>query len=513
MNFDIKGAMDAGYSEQDVINFLAQKKGFDALAARNAGYSDAEILQHLQPHNISWSDVPAMAAENFLPSAKRVASDLYDAVTSPIETATALGKTAAGYIPGVNSLVPESEEHAKAFTQYLTDRYGSMEGIKKAIATDPVGLLSDLSAFATGGAGALRGLAKGASMAGKSGTASNIARAADMAGQVAKYADPITAPLAAADAMGAGKALSYITPTPERLYQSALKPSTTLDPAERARVLQTGIQERILPTEAGLQKMQEVQSGLGQDINRLIEQRTQLENTGAVPRTIDPEQMVRSAMDYSHERLAGSPQANRSIASADNVLNDFVESHGISNIDTATAQTMKQRAQLEAQKAFGEPLVTPSQEAKKGIAHALRVGIEKNVPEVAPINKRLSNLNTLQPELERALGRSQNWDIMGLSAGLGGGGGLGYALGGPAGAVGGAVIGNILRQPGAKARIAFALDDMQKLKNSVPAQLAQQVFGGAISRPMRAGGYMGQRTEETFQQALQRLGIQTSLQQ
>lgn len=45
--FDIQGAKDAGYSDDDIIGHLAEKSKFDVKAARDAGYSNDEILSHL----------------------------------------------------------------------------------------------------------------------------------------------------------------------------------------------------------------------------------------------------------------------------------------------------------------------------------------------------------------------------------------------------------------------------------------------------------------------------------
>lgn len=45
--FDINGARQAGYSENEIADFMAQQRGFNISGAREAGYSDNEILAHL----------------------------------------------------------------------------------------------------------------------------------------------------------------------------------------------------------------------------------------------------------------------------------------------------------------------------------------------------------------------------------------------------------------------------------------------------------------------------------
>lgn len=47
MNFDIKAAKEAGYSDAEIADYLAQEQEFDIQSARSSGYSDAELLKHL----------------------------------------------------------------------------------------------------------------------------------------------------------------------------------------------------------------------------------------------------------------------------------------------------------------------------------------------------------------------------------------------------------------------------------------------------------------------------------
>jgi hypothetical protein len=47
MAFDVQGARKAGYSDPEIVDFLAQERKFDVAGARQAGHSDADILRHL----------------------------------------------------------------------------------------------------------------------------------------------------------------------------------------------------------------------------------------------------------------------------------------------------------------------------------------------------------------------------------------------------------------------------------------------------------------------------------
>lgn len=47
MAFDVEGALKAGYSEQEVANFLGQQRKFDTQAALASGYTPRDIISHL----------------------------------------------------------------------------------------------------------------------------------------------------------------------------------------------------------------------------------------------------------------------------------------------------------------------------------------------------------------------------------------------------------------------------------------------------------------------------------
>jgi hypothetical protein len=174
-----------------------------------------------------WADVPGQTVSNIGPSAARFAGDIKHMVTSPVETGESLWNLAAG---AAQKLIPDSwtdgpmgkEKYADAMGQFFAERYGGEDEIKTTLATDPVGVLADFSAFLTGGAMAAAKVpmiaAKTAKVAGKVPALSTGARAAESAvrsveptirniagtvGDVGKWADPLYT-----TARGAGKAIS-----------------------------------------------------------------------------------------------------------------------------------------------------------------------------------------------------------------------------------------------------------------------------------------------------------------
>jgi hypothetical protein len=119
--------------------------------------------------NYALSQVPGEAISNVPASAKRFASGLYEAVTSPVQTAMgvldisagalqkALPESAVNFInqfEGNPAAATRAVEAANAAGGMLKDRYGSYEGIKRTLAEDPVGAVADLSTLLTGGSAA-----------------------------------------------------------------------------------------------------------------------------------------------------------------------------------------------------------------------------------------------------------------------------------------------------------------------------------------------------------------------
>jgi hypothetical protein len=154
----------------------------------------------------TWSDVPADVRQNLPASAQRFYGGLVEAVTSPVETAKALAKTAFGAYRRSNPILaratdalyrPEFAEQSDAAFKSVVDEYaknyGSMEGVRDKIAEDPVGFLADVSTVFSGAGAA----ARGAGMA-------RTARVLQGAETATNPLTPIIAPIQAAGKAAAG---------------------------------------------------------------------------------------------------------------------------------------------------------------------------------------------------------------------------------------------------------------------------------------------------------------------
>jgi hypothetical protein len=191
----------------------------------------------VEKESTPWSDVLTRAITNTPKSAVEFGRNIYQAVTNPLDTIEGVARLAVG---AGHSLKPEhiaswiehsdwdkkdlekSIETAKTVGDLYKNRYGSVEGFKEAVATDPVGVASDLATILSGGAGLANKtgvVSKATELAGKVGASPE---ALATAGKVAENLNPVTATgnLAA----GIGKPfLGGVTGTsPETIARSAL---------------------------------------------------------------------------------------------------------------------------------------------------------------------------------------------------------------------------------------------------------------------------------------------------
>ena len=93
-----------------------------------------------------------------------MATDVFKTVTDPVQTARDLGTLFVGATSKVlgepffesdlaKQMRLKGEKSAEQVGAFMANRYGSVEGAKQALATDPAGVLSDASLIFTGGAG------------------------------------------------------------------------------------------------------------------------------------------------------------------------------------------------------------------------------------------------------------------------------------------------------------------------------------------------------------------------
>jgi len=192
IGYRIRQAKQAGYSDNDIVSVLAEEMP-NVKQAIKSGFKPNEIVEEYLTFSMGLGEVAGRAIRNVPSSFAGVVSNVAEAITSPVQTAKTVLDLGAGLLQNV---LPErmvqaigedkaSRDLAKKVGEFYVERYGGIENVKKAVASDPVGVLADVSTILTGGAGAVRLGAGGAALARKAGV------------QVAPEA--ITAPLAVAE--------------------------------------------------------------------------------------------------------------------------------------------------------------------------------------------------------------------------------------------------------------------------------------------------------------------------
>ena len=171
----------------------------------------------LVPEPMPWSESIKQAGHRFVPGMVQLGKDIGHMVTSPIETIegakTLIGGATLKALPkevtdflfnsGVDpTAAKRAMEVATAVGGQYAQDYGSAEGFKRKLATDPVGLLGDVSLLASGGGALVRGGAKLSGAAGLERTASTLGRTADVLGTAGNVLDPVTGMLKAAEVTG-----------------------------------------------------------------------------------------------------------------------------------------------------------------------------------------------------------------------------------------------------------------------------------------------------------------------
>lgn len=156
------------------------------------------------PRNYSLGEVPGAMIRNAPASGLKVIGDVVTAVTSPVQTATAIGDLVGGVMEPITPSFmygEDSRERAIAarenFAKYLAERFGGTEELKRTMAEDPIGFLGDLSTVLSGGAGVAKLAGKGTRAITKTTDAVPL-EAALVKGfdTAAKYTNPLT-PIAA----------------------------------------------------------------------------------------------------------------------------------------------------------------------------------------------------------------------------------------------------------------------------------------------------------------------------
>jgi hypothetical protein len=365
------------------------------------------------------AEVPAAAMRNLPASAKQFATGLYEAVTNPVQTIKTVGDIGAG---ALRSAVPTSVRDfidrfdadpastqramdvANAVGGMYKERYGSLEGIKRTLAEDPVGAAGDLSTLLTGGAGATR-IAAGAVGRAAPRVAAPLAQAAGALETAATATNPLSAVTVPAQA--ALEQVRRVAPSPLTAQQQAnlprdmaleraraegyMAPPGSIDPLSGRFVIAERIAGKTLLEQMMSVRNQETTNrlarravGVGEDTPLTSDAMTAVRQTAA-RQGYDPIRRIGNVTtdnqfvnDLANIEQAFTGQAASFPAAVPNTVQQLVNTHLVGQFDSGDAIRRIQDLRNDASASFrrNEPDIGRAQRA---VANALEDQIERGI--------------------------------------------------------------------------------------------------------------------------------------
>lgn len=408
------------------------------------------------------------AIKNLPGSIVQEGKNLVGAITQPLDTLKGIGNLALGIAEKATDGVQSHEKYADALSDYYANKYGSKDAFLTELQNNPASILSDISMFVTGGAS---GAAKVAQL---SKVGAKAAPTLEKVAKVGTAIDPLNLGINTAT-YGVSKVIpKTVAPM---MYESAAKWSTKLGPEERAAITETALKNQIPLDYSGLGKVQSKLGELGDKMDNLIANAT--DQNIKIPAT----KVLESLKDVKKTSGGFKIEAAQDIKEINNIEKQFKTYLKQNKITSVTPQQL-QEFKSDAYKRidYGRSPEKPSiakEQAYKAMAESARTSLEGFMPELRNINAQYGALKELQPNLQKAVGRIENRDLMGLGATAKTG--AGGALGG----IPGAVIGfgqSLLDNPKIKGKAALELYKKQNqglgmfLDNSARNTLARQLI-------------------------------------
>ena len=253
--------------------------------------------------------------------------------------------------------------------------------------------------------------------------------------------------------------------SPQAAYEGALKPSTTLSATDRANIVQTGLDNGIPVSKAGVEKIGDLISDLNQKISDTI--------ASDPNRPINPSKAVQN-LNATRTKFSNqvNPQSdiNSINSSGQEFLDQFRSQPGgaVRNMTAQEAQNMKQGTYRVLAGKYGEQ-GSASVEAQKALARGLKDEIASQFPEINNLNAAESRLLNLQPVLERAVNRISNHQIIGIGTPVTGAA-VKAVSGSPTLATISAVIKAVVDNPSVKSHLAISVSKGSNIPISVAMQ-------------------------------------------
>lgn len=380
---------------------------------------------------------PMESVKNFLPNLGDELKGFASMLASPVETAKSMGNLAISGVnnlgQGVENMLPESvlsninratnalglpersitdprndrvkgQELGEAAFQSLANDYGSMDAIKTTAMERPAGMLLDLAGLLAGGGTAL---AK---------TGGKLGSVGEKIAETGAMIDPITglikAPVAAIEGV-LGEPLSA------KLYGSSFKPTTTILPNVREKLIQDGLNLKAMPTPRSTKKIEKQRKKVQQQREKVL---NESENLG---RIIEEGQLYTKVDDVRKNYAPPKPSSVYAPKIIDDVLEEVSEGFylnggrrlTIPELD-AIKKDIDKTINFNRINKSGDSKATRGdidEEARLAVANAARELIYKHAPDLEPLNRQYGSIRNVQNNLQhQGTARNQNNSPIGL---------------------------------------------------------------------------------------------------
>lgn len=406
----------------------------------------------------------------------------------PIDTAQAVGNLALGVAEKAVPGEQDAEIYADQAGKFIMDRYGSLDNFKETVMQDPVGVLADASSVLMAGGGLVRGAG---SMAAKApGMVGRVGAGAERVGQAAMTAGAAIDPLnVVTNTVKAGAAMLPDS-LPRTMFEASAKWRPSIPQDKRKQLTETALAEGIVPSEAGALKIEGIIAGLNDKIDELIQA---ADATGAtIPKSAIYRELKQLRRDMGGAKV-DAPKDLRKIDAIVKRFDEYMVGIGKTELTPSELQAFKQDAYKHINFDTKRGVASLAEnETKKAMARAAKKELEKISPEIKDLNAREGALIELQPEIERAAGRIDNRNVIGLDSAAKVT--TGAVVGGSAGANIAAAIAAV-GSPKIRAHLAIQIAKYQK--QGVPAAYIENNILPAMLR--EAGIQSGKLNEKNGQ--------------
>lgn len=238
------------------------------------------------------------------------------------------------------------------------------------------------------------------------------------------------------------------TGAPERMYESALKPSTTIPAPKRAAMVQTGLQYEIPVSASGMEKLSNLVDDLNSNIKATIDAGSQ------AGQTVN-KYAVASRLADTTKRFSNQVTPLSDLANISDTGNEFLGNQP-NEIPASQAQAIKQGTYQQLKNTAYGTLKNSTVEAQKALARGIKEELVNQFPELKDLNADESKLLNLDPVLERAVNRISNHQVIGIGTPIAAGAAKAVTGSTAVGAISG-LMKAVVDDPMIKSKLAIAL--------------------------------------------------------